>query len=119
MVQELSRLAARLEEARSGIAELARSCERVQAQMTALEQQEAKLGQQAAKALQFGREDLAHKARTRQQEMQSKRAELAVQLGQLINEEAKLTIVAQRWQARKARIYWSGLRAQDGGDQIR
>jgi phage shock protein A len=80
MAQELSRLAARLEEARSGIAELARSRERVQAQMTALEQQEAKLRQQATVARQFGREDLAHKARTRQQEVQSQRAELAVQL---------------------------------------
>lgn len=116
MAQELSRLAARLEEARSGIAELARSRERVQAQMTALEQQEAKLGQQATVARQFGREDLAHKARTRQQEVQSQRAELAVQLSQLLDEEAKLTIAAQRLQARKARIYWSGLQAQDGGD---
>lgn len=116
MAQELSRLAARLEEARSGIAELARSRERVQAQMTALEQQEAKLGQQATVARQFGREDLAHKARTRQQEAQSQRAELAVQLSQLLDEEAKLTIAAQRLQARKARIYWSGLQGQDGGD---
>lgn len=116
MAQELSRLAARLEEARSGIAELARSRERVQAQVTALEQQEAKLGQQATVARQFGREDLAHKARTRQQEVQSQRAELAVQLSQLLDEEAKLTIAAQRLQARKARIYWSGLQAQDGGD---
>lgn len=116
MAQELSRLAARLEEARSGIAELARSRERVQAQVTALEQQEAKLGQQATVARQFGREDLAHKARTRQQEVQSQRAELAVQLSQLLDEEAKLTIAAQQLQARKARIYWSGLQAQDGGD---
>ena len=116
MAQELSRLAARLEEARSGIAELARSRERVQAQMTALEQQKAKLGQQATVARQFGREDLAHKARTRQQEVQSQRAELAVQLSQQLDEEAKLTIAAQRLQARKARIYWSGLQAQDGGD---
>jgi len=116
MAHELSRLTARLGEARSGIAELARTRERVQAQMTALEQQEAKLGQQAAKARQFGREDLAHKARTRQQEVQSQRAELDVQLGQLLDEEAKLTIAVERLQARKARIYWSGLRAQDEGD---
>jgi phage shock protein A len=116
MAQELSRLAARLEEARSGIAELTRSRKRVQAQMTALEQQEARLGQQATVARQFGREDLAHKARARQQEVQSQRAELAVQLGQLLDEEAKLTIAVQRLQARKARIYWSGPQAQDGGD---
>jgi phage shock protein A len=116
MAQELSRLAARLEEARSGVAGLARSRERVQARMTVLEQEAAKLGRQATVARQFGREDLADKALTRQQEVQSQRAELAVQLGQLLDEEAKLTIVAQRLQARKARIYWSGLQAKDGGD---
>jgi hypothetical protein len=116
MAQELSRLAARLEEARSGIARLARSRAGVQAQMTALEQQEAKLVRQAAVARRFGREDIAHKARARQEEAESQRAELAVQLGQLLDEEAKLTIAAQRLQARKARIYWSGLQAQDGGD---
>jgi phage shock protein A len=116
MAQELPRLAARLEQARSGIAALAQSRARVQAQMTALEQQEAKLGQQAAVALRFGREDLADVARTRQQEAQSQRAELAVQLGRLLDEEARLTIAAQRLQARKARIYWSGLQVWDGGD---
>ena len=116
MAQELSRLAARLEAARSGIAGLAQSRERVRAQMTALEQQEAKLGRQAAVARQFGREDIGHAARARQQEAQRERAELAVQLGQLLDEEAKLTIAAQQLQARKARIYWSGLHAQDGGD---
>jgi phage shock protein A len=116
MAQELSRLAARLEEARSGIAELARSRERVQAQMTALEQQEVTLGQQAARARQFGREDLAQKAGARQQEARNQRAELAIQLSQLLGEEAKLTTAARRLQARKARIYWSGLQGQDGGD---
>jgi phage shock protein A len=116
MAQELSRLAARLDETRSGIAGLARSRERVQAQMTALEQHEAKLGRQAAVARHFGREDLARAARARQQEAQSQRAELAVQLGQLLDEQARLTIAAQRLQARKARIYWSGLQDQDDGD---
>jgi phage shock protein A len=114
MTQELSRLAARLEETRSAIAGLARSRERVQAQMTALEQQEAKLGRQAAVARQFGREDLARLARARQQEAQRQRAELAVQLGQLLAEEAQLTSAAQRLQARKTQIYWSA--PQDDGD---
>ena len=116
MVQELPRLAARLAETRSGIARLARSRERVQAQLTGLEQQEAKLGRQAAKARQFGREDLAQVAQARQQEAQRQRAELAVQLGQLLDEEAKLTLEARRLQARRARIYWSGLQDQDGED---
>jgi len=116
MAQELSRLAARLEEARSGIAELARSRNRVQGQMTALEQQEITLGQHAARARQFGREDLARAALARQQEARNQRAELAIQLSQLLGEEAKLTTAARRLQARKARIYWSGLQGQDGGD---
>jgi phage shock protein A len=115
MAQELPRLTAQLEEARAEIAELARSHERIQAQMTVLEQQEAKLGRQAAKARRFGREDLADAARARQQEAHSQRAELAIQLGQLRGEEAKLTIAAQRLRAKKARIYWSGLQDQDGG----
>ena len=116
MAQELSRLTARLAEARSGIARLARSRERVQAQLTVLEQQEVKLGRQAARAREFGREDLAQVAGARQQDAQSQRAELAIQLGQLLDEEAKLTLTARRLQARKARIYWSGLQDQDSED---
>src|SRR5580693_9074479 len=61
MGQELPRLAARLEKAHADIAALARSRERVQAQITVLNQQEAKLGGQAAKARQMGREDLARR----------------------------------------------------------
>ena len=116
MGQELPRLAARLEKTRSDIAALARSRERVQAQITVLNQQEAKLGGQAAKARQMGREDLARKALARQREAESRRTELAFQLDQLLGEEAKLTIAAQRLQARKARIYWFGLQGQDDGD---
>jgi phage shock protein A len=116
MGQELPRLAARLEKARSDIAALARSRERIQAQITVLNQQEAMLGGQAAKAQQMGREDLARKALARQREAESQRIELAVQLDQLQGEEASLTIVAQRLQARKARIYWFGLQDQDRED---
>jgi len=112
MGQELPRLAARLEEARSGIAALVQSRERVQARITVLEQQEARLGGQAAKARQMGREDLARAALARQREAESQRTELAFQLDQLLGEEVKLAIATQRWQARKARIYWFGL--QDG-----
>ncbi len=114
--QELPRLAARLEKVRAGVAALAQSRERVQAQLTVLEQQEAKLGGQAAKARQMGREDLAGAALARQREAESQRTELAVQLDQLLDEEAKLTIVAQRLQASKTRIYWFGLQDQDRED---
>ena len=55
MAQELPRLSARLGKARSDVAALAQLHKRIQAQMTVLEQQEAKLGQQAAKARQVGR----------------------------------------------------------------
>ena len=116
MGQELPRLAARLEKARSDIAALARSRERVQAQITVLNQQEAKLGGQAAKAREMGREDLARTALARQWEAERQRTELAVQLDQLQGEEASLTIVAQRLQARRARIYWFGLQDQDRED---
>lgn len=116
MGQELPRLAARLEKVRSGIAALAQSRERVQAQITVLERQEAKLGGQAAKARQMGREDLARAALARHREAESQRTELAVQLDQLLGEEARLTIAAQGLQARKARIYWLGLQDQDRED---
>jgi phage shock protein A len=118
MAQELPRLSARLEKARSDIAALAQSRKRIQAQMTVLEQQEAKLAQQAAKARHMGREDLAHVALARLQEAQSQRAGLHDQLGRLLGEEARLTIAAQRLQARKARIYWFGLKSQDGEDSL-
>jgi phage shock protein A len=64
----------------------------------------------------MGREDLARRALARQREAESQRTELAVQLDQLQGEEASLTIVAQRLQARKARIYWFGLQDQDRQD---
>lgn len=116
MGQELPRLAARLEEMRSRIAALAQSRERVQAQITVLERQEAKLGGQAAKARQMGREDLARAALARQREAGSQRTEMAFQLDQLLGEEVKFTIAAQRLRARKARIYWFGLQDEDRED---
>ncbi len=112
----MPRFAARLEKVRSGIAALAQSRERVQAQITVLEQQEAKLGGQAGKARQMGREDLARVALARQREAESQRTELAFQLDQLLGEEVKLTLAAQRLQARKARIYWFGLQDEDRED---
>jgi phage shock protein A len=64
----------------------------------------------------MGREDLARTALARQREAERQRTELAVQLDQLQGEEASLTIVAQRLQARRARIYWFGLQDQDRED---
>ncbi len=64
----------------------------------------------------IGGEDIAHAAEAGQQEARNQRAELAVQLGQLLAEEAKLAVAVQQLQARKARIYWSGLQGRDGAD---
>jgi hypothetical protein len=64
----------------------------------------------------MGREDLAGAALARQREAVSQLVELAAQLNKLLGEEAKLTIAAQRLQARKAQIYWFGLQDQDRED---
>jgi phage shock protein A len=113
MDQELPRLDDLLRRVRRGIADLELSRGRVRAQITALELQEEKLAAQAAKARQMGREDLAHAALARQREAQGYRAELAVQLDQVLAEEAKLTTGARRLQTKKA-IRQFGLDDQDG-----
>ena len=53
-------------------------------------------------------------ALARQQEAASQRAELAIQLGQLLGEEAELTIAAQRLQAGGGERDISRIRASDG-----
>jgi Protein of unknown function (DUF4236) len=89
-----------LERVYSGIADLTQSRDRVQAQITALEQQHAKLEQQIGKARQFGREDLAQQALTLLNSGQSQIAALRSQLDQLLTERAKLTAMAQALQAK-------------------
>jgi hypothetical protein len=84
-----------------GITDLTQSRERVQAQITALEEQLAKLEQQIGKARQFGREDLAQEALTRLNSGQSQIATLKSQLDQLLAQRVKLTAAA-RCQARNA-----------------
>jgi phage shock protein A len=104
--QEWLRLDDLLRRTRLGIADHELSRERVQAQVTSLEQEEAKLAAQAVKARQMGREDLAHVALARQREAAGRRTELAVQLDQVLAEEAKLTVAAQRLQTKKARYQY-------------
>jgi phage shock protein A len=113
MDQEFLRLDAQLRRIRTGIADLELSRQRVQAQITSLKQEEAKLAMQAAKARQLGREDLAHVALARQQEAEGHRGALSVQLDQVLAAEAKLTVAAQRLQTKKA-LYQFGLDDQDG-----
>jgi hypothetical protein len=97
---ERSKQVAMLEQVCSGIADLTQSRERVQTHMAALEPMLAKLGSQAGRARQLGREDLAQEALSRQNSARSQLADLASQLHQLLDEEAKLTTLAQTLQAR-------------------
>jgi chromosome segregation ATPase len=83
-----------------GITDLTQSRERVQAQITALKEQLAKLEQQIGKARQFGREDLAQEALTRLNSGQSQIATLKSQLDQLLAQRVKLTAAAQTLQAK-------------------
>jgi phage shock protein A len=112
MDQESLRLDDLLRRVRRSIADLELSRKRIQAHITSLAQEEAKLAAQAAKALQMGREDLAHVALGRQREAEAHRGELAVQLGQVLAEETKLTVAAQRLQTKKA-FRQFGLDGQD------
>jgi phage shock protein A len=113
MDQEFLRLDALLRRMRLGIADHELSRERVQAQITSLAQEEAKLAAQAAKARQMGRADLAHVALARQQEAEGHRGELSVQLDQVLAAEAKLTVAAQRLQTKKT-LQQFGLDDQGG-----
>jgi phage shock protein A len=83
-----------------GIADLAQSGERVQAQITGLEEQLASLEQQLGQARQFGREDLAQEALTRLNSGQSQIAALKSQLDQVLAERVKLAAAAQTLQAK-------------------
>ena len=100
MTPERSKQAELLEQVHSSLAEIAQSRERVQAQITALEQMQTKLESLAGQARQMGREDLALDALTRQNSAQSQLADLASQLDQLLATRAKLTTTAQTLQAR-------------------
>jgi phage shock protein A len=115
MATEWWRLLEQLTKVRYAIADLELSRERVRAQIAALEQQEAKLAAQAVKARQMGRDDLARIALARQQEGAEHRAELAVQVDQILGEEAKLTTAARRLETKKA-LYQFGLDTQGGED---
>lgn len=113
MATELWRLLDQLRKVRFGIADLELSRERVRARIVALEQQEAKLAAQAVKAQQMGRDDLARIALARQQEAAEHRGKLAVQVDQILGEEAKLATAARRLETKKAR-YQFGFDDQGG-----
>lgn len=89
-----------LAKVRRGVADVATSRKRVELQVNQLEQQSQKLHGQAQKALSMGREDLAREALTRRSGLQQQITDLRTQQAQLQGEEEKLTLAAQRLQAK-------------------
>ena len=89
-----------LQKVRRGVADVATSRKRVELQANGLSTQADKLTQQAQKALEVGREDLAREALTRRSGLQQQLADLQTQHAQLQGEEEKLVRASQRLQAK-------------------
>ncbi|MDQ6642446.1 MAG: PspA/IM30 family protein [Actinomycetota bacterium] len=89
-----------LTKVRRGVADVATSRKRVEMQLTQLETQSQKLTDQAQKALDVGREDLAREALTRKSGLTVQVTDLQAQHGQLQGEEEKLTRASQALQAK-------------------
>jgi phage shock protein A len=89
-----------LQKVRRGVADVATSRKRVELQAAQLNTQVDKLTQQAQKALEVGREDLAREALTRRSGVQQQLSDLQAQHAQLQGEEEKLTRASQRLQAK-------------------
>ena len=89
-----------LKKVRRGLADVATSRKRLDLQLQQLDQQQAKLQDQAQQALAAGREDLAREALTRRSGLQQQARDLEVQHANLQQEEAKLTTASQRLQAK-------------------
>jgi len=89
-----------LQKVRRGVADVATSRKRIEVQMTQLNGQSDKLQQQAQKALDLGREDLAREALTRRSGLSNQISDLQTQHDALQGEEEKLTVAAQRLQAK-------------------
>ncbi|NEE01771.1 PspA/IM30 family protein [Phytoactinopolyspora halotolerans] len=89
-----------LQKVRRGVADVATSRKRIEVQMTQLQQQSGKLQEQAKKALSLGREDLAREALSRRSGLEGQIGDLRTQHEALQGEEEKLTLAAQRLQAK-------------------
>jgi phage shock protein A len=85
---------------RRGVADVATSRKRLELQSGQLQASADKLTAQAQQALSIGREDLAREALSRKQAALSQVADLQAQRDALAGEEAKLTLAAQRLQAK-------------------
>lgn len=89
-----------LQKVRRGVADVATSRKRLELQLTRLQQQSDKLHGQAKAALGHGREDLAREALTRRSGLESQIQDMGRQHDALQAEEEKLTLAAQRLQAK-------------------
>jgi phage shock protein A len=89
-----------LQKVRRGVADVATSRKRIELQANQLNTQADKLTNQAQKALEVGREDLAREALTRRSGIHQQLSDLQVQHAQLQAEEEKLTRASQRLQAK-------------------
>ncbi len=89
-----------LQKVRRGVADVATSRKRLELQITRLEKEHNKLTDQGRQALQVGREDLARSALERRAGLDAQLTDLRAQYQQLQGEEEKLTLAAQRLQAK-------------------
>jgi phage shock protein A len=89
-----------LQKVRRGVADVATSRKRLELQLNQLNGQSSKLEEQGKKALALGREDLAREALTRRSALQQQVSDLQTQHETLQAEENKLTLAAQRLQAK-------------------
>ncbi|MEP9381022.1 PspA/IM30 family protein [Nocardioides sp. KR10-350] len=89
-----------LQQVRRGVADVATSRKRVELQINQLNQQSQKLTDQAKKAIEVNREDLAREALTRKSGLTAQIGDLSTQHAQLQAEEEKLTLAQQRLQAK-------------------
>lgn len=89
-----------LRKVRRGVADVATSNKRVELQVGKLQASDAKLRDQAQRALAAGREDLAREALTRRGTVTTQIADLQRQQASLQEQEEKLTLAAERLQAK-------------------
>ncbi|GAA3215863.1 PspA/IM30 family protein [Actinocorallia longicatena] len=89
-----------LQKVRRGVADVATSRKRLELQIARIEGDHNKLTNQGKQALQVGREDLARAALERRAGLDAQLGDLRVQYQQLQGEEEKLTLAAQRLQAK-------------------
>ncbi|MDP8959880.1 MAG: PspA/IM30 family protein [Actinomycetota bacterium] len=89
-----------LQKVRRGVADVATSRKRLELQGQQLQRSWTKLEDQARRALEAGREDLAREALTRKAAVEQQLQGLEAQHAQLEAEEQKLTLASQRLQAK-------------------